>query len=58
LEPRSVAATAGVKVRVLPLEAALRPANRLSVVRLQEQADTGLVKDFVTALREPAHGNG
>jgi DNA-binding transcriptional LysR family regulator len=52
LVPRSVAATAGAKVKVRPLVPAIRPANRLSMVRLQERADTSLSAAFRSALTD------
>src|SRR5579883_728653 len=54
LLPHSVAITAGAKVRTRSLVTALRPANRLSVVRLADATDSGLISDFRTALTTAA----
>ncbi len=56
LVPRSVAAGAGAGVRVRRLARAIRPANRVSVVRPRRPADAALSDAFRQALAAAAAG--
>jgi DNA-binding transcriptional LysR family regulator len=58
LLPRSVATMAGTKVKARPLAPAIRPTNRISVVRLPDHANADLLAAFRTALTEAASASG
>jgi DNA-binding transcriptional LysR family regulator len=49
--PKSVVAEAGPRLRSRPLDAKLRPVNRLNVVTLTTPVNAALVQDFLTAFR-------
>ncbi len=49
--PKSVVLEAGTRVKWRPLDAKLRPVNRLQVVTLATPANAELVKVFIACLR-------